>query len=111
MVVRDPSLPVRDSCFPVPREIHPIQEAEKAIFNSLLVQRISNQYGGLPIQIDHVDTRLQELIRSTMQKAVTWSEDHTSSNSSTASCVSSDDVTMEEDHQEDGAPESSAYSS
>ncbi|CAJ1947759.1 unnamed protein product [Cylindrotheca closterium] len=104
LVLRDPSLP---------RIPHPMQEAEKAIFNSLLLQRISNRYGGVPIQLDHVDSRLQELIRSSMQRTITArSEDQTSNSSSMASCASSDDVTMEEDERQD-SPESGAscYSS
>lgn len=94
--------------------LHPkyqMQEAEKAIFNSLLLQRISNRYGAsAPIQLDLVDSRLQELIRNSMQRsAITWNEDdhQTMNTSSTASCLSSDVAMEEDDHLDEDSGESS----
>lgn len=90
IIVRDPSIP--------PRDIDTL-EAERAIFNSLLLQRISNRYGTGPLtNLDLVDSKLQELIRGSMRKAITWTTDEdTTADSAIPSSPYIEDVTMEED--------------
>lgn len=82
---------------------HLQREAEMIIFNSSLLQRISNRYGGTTIRLDLVDSRLQDLIRDSLAKAMSRETGPTNSSSSRANsgnvmaaCLESD-VAMDED--------------
>jgi len=97
-------LVLRDPFMLQPHGIHHLQrKAEMVIFNSSLLQRISNRYGGTTIRLDLVDSRLQDLIRGSMRKAMSRESGSTSISTSlmnsgnVIAAYLQSDVAMDED--------------